>query len=62
MPEATLFSQPTAEIKTDKARITAAMCCNASDIHKIKLWFIDSAMNSRLFKRNGIHAENLRMM
>ena len=43
MFETILFSQLNLEIKTNKFKITANICCNIFEFHKLKLWFIDIA-------------------
>jgi hypothetical protein len=46
VPDVTLATECQAGSKKEKARISIAVCCNASGSHKLPLWVIGKANNS----------------
>ena len=50
MPEISLDTAQHKEGKKDKARITAAMCCNATGTDRMPIWYIGRAAQPTCFR------------
>ena len=61
-PDSTLASENLHGMKLEKARITAAFCCNSTGSIKLPPWFIGQAKSPRCFGSNGINIQNFPMV
>jgi hypothetical protein len=62
VPDVTLATERLPGSKKEKARISIAVCSNASGSHKLRLWVIGKAKNPRCFGRNKTKISSLGMI
>jgi hypothetical protein len=53
-PDRSLSTLETSGKKMDKARITAALTCNAIGTHRLPIWYIGTACRPNCFRAEGL--------